>query len=85
MPERDTEISYEIAESVGVVSTASSGWNLELNRVRWNKRPPKFDLRRWSPEHDRCSKGITLTDDEVVSLAEILDDELLESIKEDTA
>ena len=48
-----TEISFEIVEHIGVLSTGSKGWTKELNLISWNGREPKYDLREWSPEHDQ--------------------------------
>ncbi|MHB8066095.1 MAG: YdbC family protein, partial [Ruminiclostridium sp.] len=47
-------------------------WIKELNLVSWNDRDPKYDLRDWSPEHDKMGKGITLTQDELVALKDLL-------------
>lgn len=66
------EIKYEITENIGVLSENAKGWTKELNLVSWNDRDPKYDIREWSPEHDRMGKGITLTDDEVSKLKELL-------------
>ncbi|OJG99409.1 hypothetical protein RV18_GL001477 [Enterococcus termitis] len=37
--------------------------------VSWNGRPPKFDLRDWSAEHEKMGKGVTLTNEEFEALA----------------
>ena len=66
------EISYEIVKHIGVLSTSAKGWTKELNLVSWNGRDAKYDIREWSPEHDKMGKGITLSDDEVAKLKEIL-------------
>lgn len=66
------EIKYEITENIGVLSENAKGWTKELNLVSWNDRDPKYDIREWSPEHDRMGKGITLTDEEVSKLKELL-------------
>lgn len=68
-----TEISFEIVEHIGVLSTGSKGWNKELNLVSWNGREPKYDLREWSPEHDKMGKGVTLSKDELEALKGILE------------
>ena len=52
--------------------TKKYGWNLELNEVSWNERPAKFDIRTWSPDHQKMGKGITLTKDEIYSLKKLL-------------
>ena len=66
------EIKYEIIENLGVLSETEKGWQKELNLVSWNDRPAKYDLRDWSPNHEKMGKGITLTNDEVAKLKEIL-------------
>ena len=66
------DIKYEIVEKLGVISETSSGWTKEVNRISWNDKAPKIDIRDWSPEHDKMGKGITLTDEEAKELASIL-------------
>lgn len=65
-------IKYEILEEVGKISTSKSGWNRELNLVSWNDREAKFDLRDWSEDHEKMGKGITLTNEELRNLKELL-------------
>lgn len=72
------ELKYEITEYLGVLSENAKGWTKELNKVSWNEREPKYDLREWSPDHTRMGKGITLTDDEVEMLKKILNGEEIE-------
>lgn len=67
------EISFEIVEHIGVLSTGSKGWIKELNLISWNGREPKYDLREWSPEHDKMGKGVTLSKDELDALKGILE------------
>lgn len=59
------ELKFEITERLGVLSENAKGWTKELNKVSWNEREPKYDLREWNPDHSRMGKGITLTDEEV--------------------
>lgn len=66
------DIQYEIVEELGVLSESSKGWKKELNKVSWNGREPKYDIREWAPGHEKMGKGITLTDDEVKTLVELL-------------
>lgn len=66
------ELKYEITKNLGVLSTSNRGWNKELNMVSWNDREPRFDLREWSPDHERMGKGVTLTQEEVTALKGIL-------------
>lgn len=66
------EVTFEIKEHIGVLSVSKKGWQKELNRVSWNGNEAKYDLREWSPDHERPSRGITLTDEEFVALKEML-------------
>ena len=67
-----SEINYEIIEKIGVLSTTKYGWSKELNLVRWNDREPKYDLRDWSEDHEKMSKGVTLSREELQALKELL-------------
>lgn len=66
-------IEYEIIEEIGVLSENARGWRKELNKVSWNGRPPKYDIRDWSENHEKMGKGITLTDEEAEVLKKLLD------------
>jgi len=65
-------IKFEIVEHIAVLSESKSGWTTELNKVKWNDRDPKFDIRPWDPEHKRMGKGITLTNEELAKLKDAL-------------
>ena len=65
------EIKFEITKELGVISENAKGWTKELNLVSWNDNDPKFDIREWSPDHTRMSKGITLTEEELAKLVEL--------------
>lgn len=67
-----SEIKYEIIRNIGSLSTAGSGWTKELNLVSWNDREPKYDLREWSPDHEKMGKGVTLTKEELSTLMVLL-------------
>ena len=67
-----SEIKFEIIKTLGVLSTSAKGWSKELNLVSWNDREPKYDLREWDPEHQKMGKGITLSNDELEKLRDIL-------------
>ena len=66
------DFSFQITEQVGVISESKGGWKLELNKVSWGGRPAKFDLRSWAPDHQKMGKGVTLTDEELKKLGEII-------------
>ena len=66
------EIKFEITKHIGVLSESAKGWRKELNLVSWNDREPKYDIRDWSPEHEKMGKGVTLSKEEVVTLKDLL-------------
>lgn len=70
------EIKYEIEEEIGVLSESAKGWRKELNKISWNGGTAKYDLRDWAPKHEKMGKGVTLTEDEVHKLKELLDREV---------
>ena len=63
--EDDRDVTFEIMEEIGIISTQDTGWTREINLVRWNGGVAKYDIRDWDPYHQRMSKGITLTEDEM--------------------
>ena len=69
------DISFDIKKEIGVLSESSKGWKKELNYISWNGAAPKFDLREWSPEHEKMGKGVTFTEEEARALLKILETE----------
>ena len=67
-----SDIKYEIIEKLGILSESIKGWTKELNLISWNGSTPKYDIRDWSPDHEKMGKGITLTDEEAKKLKELL-------------
>lgn len=66
------EIKFKIKQTLGVLSESAKGWTKELNLISWNDREPKYDIRDWSPEHEKMGKGVTLSKVELKMLTEIL-------------
>lgn len=66
------DIKYEITQELGVLSESKSGWTRELNLISWNGAAPKYDIRDWSPGHEKMGKGIALSAEEVEKLKKIL-------------
>ncbi|MCQ2591267.1 MAG: PC4/YdbC family ssDNA-binding protein [Treponema sp.] len=66
------DFSYQIEKTLGVISEGKGGWNIELNLISWGGRPAKYDIRSWSPDHQKMGKGITFTADEISSLKTLL-------------
>jgi len=67
-----SDIKFEIKHHIGVLSESDKGWRKELNLISWNGRDPKYDIRDWSPEHEKMGKGTTLSNEEVESLYALL-------------
>jgi len=53
-------VTFEIKETIAVLSKGTKGWQRELNVISWNGATPKYDIRDWNPDHDKMGKGITL-------------------------
>lgn len=70
------EIQYEIVKEIAVLSRSESGYTKELNLVSWNGAEPKYDIRSFSPNREKCGKGITLTETEARKLLAALRKEL---------
>jgi len=66
------DFKYEIIEEIDVLSENAKGWRKELNRISWNGGAPKYDIREWAPEHEKMGKGVTLTEEELAALKELL-------------
>ncbi|WP_295147326.1 YdbC family protein [uncultured Peptoniphilus sp.] len=69
-----SDFKFEITEHLGTLSKSPRGWTKELNKVSFNDRPAKYDLREWDPDHQKMSKGVTLSDEEMEILSKILKD-----------
>jgi hypothetical protein len=66
------DFSFVIQKHIGALSQKANGWTTELNVVAWGKRPPKYDIRSWSTDHQKMGKGVTFTTDELIALKKIL-------------
>lgn len=66
------DIQYEIVKEIAVLSKNDSGYTKEINLISWNGKESKYDIRSFSPDRDKCGKGITLTEAEAKSLLEAL-------------
>ena len=78
------DIKFEIVEELGVLSENEKAWKKELNLVSWNDSEPKYDIRTWSPEHEKMGKGVTLNKDEVAKLRNILNNNLKWGVLEES-
>ena len=51
-------------QALAVLGENGKGYTKEANFISWNGNAAKLDIREWHPNHERCGKGITLTEDE---------------------
>lgn len=72
------EIQYEIIKEIAILSKSDSGYTKEINLISWNGAEPKYDIRSFSPNREKCGKGVTLTETEVKTLFAALQKELSE-------
>ena len=70
------EIQYEMVKEIAVLSASDSGYTKEINLISWNGNEPKYDIRSFSLNREKCGKGITLTADEAAALLKALQEEL---------
>lgn len=69
---KNDEMKFEIVQHFGVLKERKNGWKKEINKVSWNDAEPKWDIREWNEDHDKMSKGITFSEDEIENLIGIL-------------
>ena len=70
-----SNITYEIKRHLGTLGeNEKTGWMMEANIVAWNGGSDKLDIRAWSPDHTKMSRGVTLTSDEARALTAALKD-----------
>ena len=66
------DFTFSIEKQIGVISQGKGGWQVELNLASWSGREAKYDIRSWSPDHQKMGKGITMTQEELKTLAQII-------------
>ncbi len=66
-------LNYEIKRRIIVLSeNKKTGWTKELNLISWNGAPAKIDIREFSPDRQKLSRGITLTMDEMKQIKDAI-------------
>ena len=70
--EEKKDFRYSRNKKYGVLSVSPSGWSKEVCIVSWNDKNPKLDIREWSSDYTKMSKGLTLTKEETKKLLRIL-------------
>ncbi|MGH4138803.1 YdbC family protein [Clostridium sp.] len=68
------DIKYEIEKNLGALSEVGKSWRKELNLISWNDKEAKYDIRDWSPEHEKMGKGVTLSKKELIKLKSLLNE-----------
>ena len=77
------EVTFDIIEHIAVIKSNENGWNKEVNIVAWNGGQPKVDIREGNAEHDRMTRGITLTEPEAEKMAKAIGMRMVEKQKAD--
>ena len=63
------EFCYEIIEQIATISDeGSENYPIELNKISYNGKDAKLDLRRWNKSKEKMLRGLTLTDTEAERL-----------------
>ncbi len=68
MANNNSNFTFTIVQHIATLSDNDANWPLELNLVSFNDDPVKYDLRKWNKRHDRMSKGIGMTKEELKNL-----------------
>lgn len=67
------EFKFEMEEFLGTLSESDKhDWAKSVIRVSWNDNPTTLDIRRFNVSMNNVGKGISLTDEEVDKLVEVL-------------
>lgn len=67
-----SDFKYQIVQNLGVLSVSESGWSKELNLVSFNDQQPKYDIREWSPDRKKMSRGIRFEKEELLKLGSLI-------------
>lgn len=63
---------YEIKETILSLpkKKETDVYHMELNIISWYGKEPKLDIRGWSDDHEKMTKGISLSEDEFIQIAQ---------------
>jgi hypothetical protein len=67
-------ITFEVKQSIAILSTSTKGWSKQFNLVSWNGREAKFDIRDWDEKQEKMGRGISLSMEELLKLQECLNE-----------
>ena len=64
--------NYEIRERILSLpkKQETDVYHMELNRISWFGKEEKLDIQGWSDDHEKMAKGISLTEDEFIKIAQ---------------
>ena len=65
-------IQCTLKHHLGTLRESEKGWSREVNVVSWEGAASRLDIRDWSKNKDRSSKGVTFTRAEVERLRDML-------------
>ena len=64
---------YEMIEFLGSIKeNNNSDWSKSVAKIAWNNNPSTIDIRNMNLSQDIMGKGISLTDEEVDNLVDLL-------------
>ena len=66
--EKTEDVRVHVVEEIAILSEAENGWKKKLTLTQWNGNPAKLDIRSWNEDNSRCSRGLTLTEEEMENL-----------------
>ena len=59
------EAKYEIKKTLAVLPAKEGDlYHMEVNLISWYGKDPKIDIRRWTNDRSKMTKGISLTKEE---------------------
>lgn len=63
------ELTYNIVKTLLVFPKVGKN-HKELNLIEWGNNKAKYDLRAWNDDRSEMTKGITLSEEELLILKE---------------
>lgn len=69
-----SSVEFKVVKDFG--SFGEGKWQKHLALVSWNGGEPKYDVRSWDANMEKCSKGLTLSDAELYDLMTLIEDAL---------
>ena len=50
----EKNITFRMEKPIAVLSRNERGYTKEINLVSWNGAEPKYDIRSWHPDRQKC-------------------------------